>query len=347
MTQPQVVGSSVQSKVMVGESIANLRAYCNGKIPVIITDHTVRSLHGHRFPPGPIIEVGEGEGSKTLQTVEEVYEAFLRNGVDRSSLVVGIGGGIVCDVAGFAASTYLRGIAFGFVPTTLLAQVDASVGGKNGVNLSGYKNLVGTFTQPSFVLCDEELLATLPKEELVNGYAEVVKQAAIGDKDLLAFLEENVDAALALETGVVERIVHDSLRVKTSVVSRDEKEAGERRKLNFGHTVGHGLEKVHRLRHGEAVSIGMAAAARLSVARGLISKEEAERLESLLRRFGLPVRMDVDIDLVVDAVRRDKKREGDSLHFVLLDGIGSARIVELPIREIEEVLIDLCESRRR
>jgi 3-dehydroquinate synthase len=346
MKQLQVVGSTVQSKVVIGESITSLRAYCNGKEPVIITDRTVRSLHGHRFPSGPVIEVGEGEGSKTLRTVEEVYGAFLRNGVDRSSLVVGIGGGIVCDVAGFAASTYLRGIPFGFVPTTLLAQVDASVGGKNGVNLSGYKNLIGTFTQPSFVLCDGELLSTLPKEEVINGFAEVVKQAAIGDPNLFALLEGNVDAALALAPSVIERVVHDSLRVKIAVVSRDEKETGERRKLNLGHTIGHGLEKVHHLRHGEAVSVGMVAAARLSVRQGLLSNGDAVRLENLLVRFGLPVRMTIDIARVIDAVQKDKKRAADIIHFVLLDGIGSARIVPIPITEIEGVLDDLCESRR-
>ena len=156
---------------------------------MIVTDTVVRSLHGERFPAWPVVEIGTGEGSKTLETAMEIYRAFLRHGVDRSSLVVAIGGGIVCDVAGFAASTYLRGLRFGFVPTTLLAQVDASVGGKNGVNLHGYKNLVGTFTQPAFVLCDLDLLGTLPEAELQNGFAEVVKQAAVGDEALFAFLE--------------------------------------------------------------------------------------------------------------------------------------------------------------
>ena len=177
-------------------------------------------------------------------------------------LIVAIGGGIVCDVAGFAASTYMRGLSFGFVPTTLLAQVDASVGGKNGVNLHGYKNLVGTFAQPGFVLCDPELLRTLPTEEVRNGFAEVIKQAAIGDALLFSFLEAGPDAALSLDRAAIDRIVYDCLKVKTNIVKEDELETGERRKLNFGHTVGHAVEKVHGLRHGEAVSIGMMAAAR-------------------------------------------------------------------------------------
>jgi 3-dehydroquinate synthase len=324
--------------VAVGESIANVTAYCRSDTVLIITDHTVRTLHGHRFPPFPTIEIGMGEESKTLETVQEVYSAFLRNDVDRSSSIIAIGGGIVCDVAGLAASTYLRGLRFGFVPTTLLAQVDASVGGKNGVNLGGYKNLVGTFTQPGFVVCDPDLLQTLSREELINGFAEVVKQAAIGDRDFFAFLEDHVADALALAPEVIERVVYDSLRIKTAVVSRDEKETGERRKLNFGHTIGHALEKVHHLKHGEAVSVGMAAAARLSAAQGLLSAGDVARLEALLVRFGLPVKVPVDAALVVDALRKDKKREGDTIHFVLLDGIGSARVVPLTFGEIERII---------
>jgi 3-dehydroquinate synthase len=340
-----LAGPTGQSRIGVGQPIAHLDAYCGGRVPVIITNRKVSFHHDHRFPQGPVIEIGEGEESKTLQTVEAVYSAFMENGVDRSSLVVAVGGGIVCDVAGFAASTYLRGLSFGFVPTTLLAQVDASVGGKNGVNFHGYKNLIGTFSQPAFVLCDPALLQTLPAEEIANGYAEVVKAAAIGDGGLFAFLEENRAGALSLSPRIVERVVYDSLRIKTAIVSRDEKEAGERRVLNFGHTIGHGLEKVYRLRHGEAISIGMAAAARLSAARGLITGSEVARLETLLSGFGLPVRIAIDTAMVVDALQKDKKREGGSIHFVLLDGIGRAVIAPIEIGEIEGVLNDLCESR--
>jgi 3-dehydroquinate synthase len=347
MKELRLAGSSGESVVAVGESIARLEAYCGKGNTVIVTDGTVRSLHGHRFPAVPVIEIGEGEALKNLTTVQDVYTSFLRNDVDRSTSVVAIGGGIVCDVAGFAASTYLRGLPFGFVPTTLLAQVDASVGGKNGVNLDGYKNLIGTFSQPAFVLCDTDLLTTLPREELINGFAEVVKQAAIADPALFAFLEANVAGALALDGWVIEWVVHRCLEIKTAIVSRDEKEAGERRKLNFGHTLGHALEKVHHLRHGEAVSSGMVAAARLSAARGLLSDDGVERLEALLRCFGLPVRVPVPCDTaaVFEALKKDKKREGDRIHFVLLDAIGRARVEALTLAEIEGVTDDLCESR--
>jgi 3-dehydroquinate synthase len=343
--QLRLTGSSGESLVAIGESIERLEAYCHGAKTVIVSDGPVRTLHGHRFPPFPVIEIGAGEKSKTLRTVEEVYASFFRLDVDRSSSVVAIGGGIVCDVAGFAASTYLRGLSFGFVPTTLLSQVDASVGGKNGVNLEDYKNLIGTFTQPGFVLCDFDLLRTLPAPELINGLAEVVKQAVISDPLFFAFLEENWKGALSLSPEVIERIVYDSLRIKTAIVSRDEKESGERRKLNFGHTIGHALEKVHHFKHGEAVSMGMVAAARLSASKGLLSGSDVERLETLLINLGLPVRTVIDSAAVIDALKKDKKRVDNVIHFVLLDAIGSATIAPLGIREIEEVIDDLRQPR--
>jgi 3-dehydroquinate synthase len=302
----------------------------------------VRALYGGLFPPWEVIEIGIGEISKTLATVERVYKAFLRNDVDRSTLVIAIGGGLVCDVAGYAASTYMRGLPFGFVPTTLLAQVDASIGGKNGVNFKAYKNLIGTFTQPHFVLCDFAFLKTLPKPELKNGFAEVIKTAAIGDAALFSFLETAWEAALALEPDVIERIVYGCVNVKSRIVSSDEREKGERRKLNFGHTFGHAFEKVNRLRHGEAVGIGMIAAARLSARRALLSKNDVGRIEALLRKFDLPVKTHVNADRVRDALRKDKKRANAEIFFVMLDGIGNAQVMPVAMHELDEVLHDLC-----
>jgi 3-dehydroquinate synthase len=344
MTQMHIDGASGHSTIVVGESIARLASYCDGATGMIVTDGPVVNLYRHTFPPWPVIEIGTGEKSKTLETVERLYEAVLAHEIDRSSLIVAIGGGIVCDVAGFAASTYLRGLSFGFVPTTLLAQVDAGVGGKNGVNFNGYKNLVGTFTQPSFVLCDPALLRTLPEAEVKNGFAEAIKQAAIGDEALFVYLEEQCHKALALDPAVVGHIVHTSLAIKRKIVLADEREQGERRKLNFGHTVGHALETVGLLRHGEAVSIGMVAAARLSVKSGLLREEDARRIEVLLRRFGLPVSTEMNADLVRHALRKDKKRHNDHIHFVLLDGIGSAKVVPVRIGELDGILDDLRES---
>lgn len=329
-----------QSRVMAGR-LSELERYCLPRQTVIITDGRVRDLYGRLFPPYMVVEMARGEQSKTLRTVEAIHEAFLEHGVDRSWLVVGIGGGIVCDVSGFAASTYLRGLTLAFAPTTLLAQVDASVGGKNGVNLKGYKNQIGVFSQPDFVLCDFTVLSTLPNEELGNGYAEVIKHALIADEKLFHFLEGNVHEALSLHPDTIERVIYDSLVIKAAIVRQDETEKGERRKLNFGHTIGHALEKACGLRHGQAISVGMALATRLSSRRGFLSENDVERIERLLRAFGLPVRASADPVSVREALWKDKKREDDRVHFVLLDRIGQARIETVDIRELYEVIDDL------
>jgi 3-dehydroquinate synthase len=341
MRELHVEGLRARSTIAVGESLDRLTSYIGKSKVVIITDGTVRRLYGDRFPSCAVFEMGLGEESKSLQTVENIYDFLLRHEVDRSSLIVAVGGGIVCDVSGYVSSTYVRGIHFGFVPTTLLAQVDASVGGKNGVNLHGYKNLIGTFTQPDFVICDLGLLRSLPREELINGFAEVAKTAAIADEALFRFLEVNGARALALDLPIVERVVNDSLRIKTTIVSRDELEAGERRKLNFGHTIGHAIERVYRLRHGEAVSLGMIAAARLSVLKGFLSLEDLKRLENLLAQLELPIFREIDKELIIDALGKDKKREGNAIHFVLLDGVGHARVESIKIAELEKVIDDM------
>jgi len=340
------LSSTERKSTIFSGRLAELEGRCRTKRIAIITDERVRGLYGSLFPSSAItMEMGRGEQFKTLRTVESLYEGFLEHRVDRSWLIVGVGGGIVCDVAGFAASTYLRGLSFAFVPTTLLAQVDASIGGKNGVNLGGYKNQVGTFNQPEFVLCDFGVLKTLPPEELKNGFAEVIKHALIADDRLFSFLETNTDEALALYPDAIERVVYDSLIIKSGIVSRDETEKGERRKLNFGHTVGHALEKVCGLRHGEAVSVGMVVASRLSVRKGLLSEENVQRIQRLLAAFHLPVGVQADGALIREALWKDKKREDNRIHVVLLDGIGRATVEPLAMNELNEVIDDLCQSR--
>ncbi|WP_028894646.1 3-dehydroquinate synthase [Syntrophorhabdus aromaticivorans] len=319
---------------------------CQGRRITVITDGEVYALHGDRFPECNAVKIGEGEKGKTLETVHRVYEAFLSLDLDRSSFIVGIGGGVVCDIAGFAASTYLRGLPFGLVPTTLLAQVDAGVGGKNGVNFHGYKNLIGTFSQPQFVLCDFRFLKTLPMAEVRNGLAEVIKHALIGDRDLLSRLETERERILSLREDIIEEIVYASLEAKVGIVSRDEKEGGERRKLNFGHTFGHAIEKTMGLSHGESVSIGMVMAAKLSMAMGLLAVHDVRRIQDMIEGYGLPTATALDKESVIDALGKDKKREDEDIHFVLLDGIGAARIERLKLQELVEVFDDLCEHRR-
>jgi 3-dehydroquinate synthase len=333
-----IEGAAGRSTLLVGERLDQAVAYLPASPVFIITDPIVRRLYGNRFPDRPVIEMGVGESLKTLDTVAQIYSGLIAHEADRSAFLLGIGGGIVCDVAGFVASTYLRGIRFGFVPTTLLAQVDASVGGKNGVNFSGYKNMVGVFNQPEFVICDPDVLTTLSDGDRGCGLAEIVKHGAIADADLFAYLEENIDAVLALEPAAVHRMVYDSVVIKSTIVNRDEKESGERRKLNFGHTFGHAVEKVRKIPHGEAVSIGMMAAAALSVHRGYLPQSEAARLERLLERLGLPTRLAVDREKALDALKHDKKREGDAIHFVLLKRIGEAVVERVGLAELAAVV---------
>ncbi|HLP47337.1 MAG TPA: 3-dehydroquinate synthase [Candidatus Kapabacteria bacterium] len=338
----EIHGQTGGSKIVIGESLENLEKYTTGTKRVIVTDENLDRLYRHQFPPWAVIEIGTGEKIKTLETVVYIFKKLLELEIDRSCFIVGIGGGIVCDITGFVASTYMRGLPFGFVSTSLLSQVDASAGGKNGVNFDGYKNMIGVFNQPLFVICDPGMLKTLPHKELLSGFAEIVKHAAIGSAELFIFLEKNFSKALALDGETLEKLVYDSVTIKAKVVDKDEKEKGERRILNFGHTLGHALEKTSGLSHGEAVSVGMVFAAELSVIRKGLSKVAAERIRGLLSQIGLPTVLPVDKEKIVDALKRDKKREGDGIHFILLEAIGHAVSEVIPFEELEMVIHDLC-----
>ena len=334
----EIHGSTGDSKILIGESLQNISKYINADRVLIITDTNVKHHYLKDFPPHEVIEIGTGEKIKNLDTVQTIYGKLLDLEADRSSLILGIGGGVVCDIAGFVASTYLRGIRFGFVPSTLLSQVDASVGGKNGVNFGGYKNMVGVFNQPEFVICDPSLLRTLPEKEISSGFAEIVKHAAIGDARLFSYLEEHDEKALHLDEEVIEKLVYDSLVIKSSIVERDEKEKGERRKLNFGHTLGHAIEKTAGVLHGEAISAGMVFASTISSKKGYLPAEDAIRIEELLKKLRLPTRFQLDRKKVFDALRKDKKRREDSINFVLLHGLGNAIVEAISIKELEDMI---------
>ena len=334
----EIQGSNGTSRILVGESHKNLGSWLPTGKRIMLTDSNVRRYYPSGFDPEAVIEVGSGEKVKDLETVRFIYERLVELEADRSSFLVGLGGGVVCDLVGFAASTYMRGIPFGLVPTTLLAQVDAGVGGKNGVNFAGYKNMIGTFTQPELVLCDPQFLKTLPPGEIACGLAEIIKHAAIIDRELFSFLEDQVPEVLRLDPPIMENLVHRSLSIKAAIVGRDEREKGERRKLNFGHTLGHALEKVTGLSHGEAVSLGMVLAADLSVKKGYLSESEADRLKVLLKRFGLPVRLSFSVEPVTAALRMDKKRNRNTLHFVFLKGIGSCEVKEIGLEELVKLV---------
>lgn len=309
---------------------------------VFLVDENVFKLHREIFGSYKSIIIPSGEPYKTIQTVENIYKELVSFEVDRSTLLVGVGGGLATDVAGFVASTFLREVQFGFISTTLLGQVDASIGGKNGVNLEGYKNMIGTIRQPSFVWCDLSLLNTLPGREYISGIAEVIKYGAIWDKEFLHYLKDHMSNLLALEMGVLKSVVTTCARIKVDIVQQDEKESALRKILNFGHTIGHAIERDRKVFHGEAVAIGMVLAARLSQSMKMISPRDCDLIQDLVLAAGLPAHMDLDPEVIFQNIRKDKKKSGDNIHFILLEGLGNAIIKTIPLGDLKHILHDLC-----
>jgi 3-dehydroquinate synthase len=343
MEEVLIKGQADSSRILIGRPLKSLPGLLSSETAAIITDTNVRKLYGERFPDLPIVELSPGEASKDLARVGDVYQQLLEFGLNRESQLVGIGGGVVCDVTGFVGATFKRGIDFGFVATTLMAQVDAALGGKNAVNLEGYKNQIGTIIQPGFVLCDPELLKTLPERELKNGLAEAIKTGAIASPELFDFLEENMDGCLAKDLEVLEQVVAMSARIKAEVVNEDEREQGRRAILNFGHTLGHGLESTLELSHGEAVAAGMVMESSIAVKMGLMEEKDCSRLKALIKAYGLPAESRFEPQKVIDAVKKDKKRSSGKIRLPILDNIGSSRIVNIELTELEKAVYDyLC-----
>ncbi len=324
-------------RVTIGEKIARLRDYIPDNT-VVITDNNVHRIYGRFWNGFPTLIIGTGEQEKSMDTVARLCRQLLDLQTDRSGFIVGVGGGVVCDVTGFVASVFMRGLRFGFVPTSLLAQADAAIGGKNGVNLDGYKNIIGTFSLPEFILSDPEVLTTLPEAEISNGFAEIVKHALIADHDLFGYIEDHADKIRQLHPEVINHLLMRSAAIKSEIVALDSREHGQRRLLNFGHTFGHAFENVGGLPHGAAVSVGMMIAARYSAKRSLLTSGQVERIGDLLRRLGLPVGISLPADEVLRAIQTDKKREQSHLHFVMLRDIGSGIVEKLSLEEIKSIL---------
>jgi len=324
-----------------GNSNVILGGSANAIIPMlpqkglfIITDNNVKKLYGNMFPPGEVLAIGAGERSKTLQVVEELCRRLLEAGADRSSFILGIGGGVVCDIAGMVASVYMRGVRHGFISTTLLSQVDASIGGKTGVNLGEYKNIIGTFRQPEFVLCDHAMLATLPETEMKSGLGELFKHAVIRDRNLFFDISALAGQAMARDPEVLGDLIRRAVRIKAGVVRHDPFEKGPRRLLNFGHTFGHPLETHYKIPHGVAVAQGMIIAAELSVWRGEMANPELKLLEGALEKAGLLTAYLLPSG-VTGMISRDKKSESGSVNFVLLRSVGRAVIKRISVTELQ------------
>ena len=298
----------------------------------------LNSLEDQGFEP-VLIEISPGERSKSLAVLERVYQRLAEAELDRGTTIFAVGGGVVGDLAGFAAATYLRGLSLVQVPTSMVAQVDSALGGKTAVNLANGKNLVGSFYQPRLIVADIETLTSLPEREFREGLAEVIKYGAIVDAGFLQWLEREMPAILARKADRLSYMVDCSLRHKAAIVSRDERDAGLRKILNFGHTLGHALEAstaYGNYLHGEAIAIGMVAAARLSVQHSGLKPVEAERLKKLLTAAGLPTDLPPGwlTGKFIGALRLDKKRCGDTIEFVLLDWLGHALTRKLSFDEI-------------
>jgi len=321
------------------------------KACLLITDENVDKLYGKKveetltnqaFHVSKVV-VAAGETSKSLETAARLYDCAFDHKMDRKSPIIALGGGVVGDLAGFIAATYMRGVPFIQIPTSLLAQVDSSVGGKVAVNHPRGKNIIGAFYQPQLVLIDLSVLKTLPPRELRAGMAEVIKYGIIWDKDLFSFLERNLERLLSLEAQIIEEVVYRCCDIKAAVVEQDEKEANVRAVLNFGHTVGHAVEALGNYelkKHGEAVAVGMVMAGKISVDKGLFEKLQLERMERLLTRVPLDVNLPPEWakDKGIELMLQDKKASQGKINFVLPEEIGKVRIEEISASELHNLL---------
>jgi len=344
-----VASGALQS---VGERLRELRL---GSRAALVSDAGIMRLYGKTVVASleaagftvTTIDVPEGESAKTLPVAEHCWDQLLTAGLDRTSTVLALGGGAVGDVAGFAAATYMRGINFVQLPTTVLAQVDASIGGKTAIDHPLGKNMIGAFHQPRLVVVDPAVARTLPEREFRSGLAEIVKHGIVLDADYFAELERDLAPLAARDLGVLERIIGGSCRLKASVVERDEREAELRHVLNYGHTIGHALEAATgyvRYAHGEAVALGIVAEARLARSLGIADDDTTTRQERMLATLGLPVRApSIDVEPIVAAMSRDKKAKDGRVPFVLAPRIGTFRIVyDVPAADVRAAIASLA-----
>ncbi len=316
-----------------------LKKITEEKNSIIITDENVYNAHEKKFKGWSCIVLKPGEEYKVQATVDAVIGQLIEKEAGRQTTLIGVGGGVITDITGYVASVYMRGIPFGFVPTSLLAMVDASIGGKNGIDVGVLKNMVGIIRQPGFILYDMDFLRTLPQNEWENGFAEIIKHAAI--KDAAMFRELEAGSYKKFQSGkkAISDLVQRNALIKTNVVQQDEFEKGDRRLLNFGHTLGHALENQYELSHGRAISIGMAYASVIS--QKLIGFSKPGRVTGLLLKYDLPTFADFDKRKVFEVLKMDKKRERKEMNYVLLEKIGKGVVKSIPMKELEKMIYEL------
>jgi len=328
--------SSALTEIHFASGISHLKKITDPKATVIITDENVFNAHTKRFKGWNTIVLKPGEEFKVQQTVDAVIEKLIEMEADRKTTLVGVGGGVVTDITGYVASVYMRGLQFGFVPTSILGLVDASIGGKNGIDVGVYKNMVGVIRQPSFILHDMVFLSSLPQREWENGFAEVIKHACIKDAVMFAELERNsLKTYMSRQKSICDLIQRNAL-IKTKVVQKDEFEKGERRLLNFGHTLGHALETQYELLHGQAISVGMAYACHIS--EQLTGFKQTEKVVSVLEKYNLPAYASFNKPKVFNVLKMDKKRERKEMNYVLLERIGKGVVKSISLKQLEKII---------
>ncbi len=303
---------------------------------IIITDENVFSHHSKKFKKIKTIVIKPGEEYKNQSTADTIIQQLIDLQADRNTLLVGIGGGVVTDVTGYVASTYMRGLAFGFIPTSILAMVDAAIGGKNGIDVGPYKNMVGIIRQPEFLLYDTSYLKTLPLQEWQNGFAEIIKHAAIKSKKMFTELEHCSIPFYQKNKSILTDLIYQNAMIKIKVVQADEFEKGERKLLNFGHTIGHAIEKMQNLPHGFAISIGMVYAGLIS--NKLTGFKNTEALIEVFEKYGLPTKLIKDTKPMFSILTMDKKKDKRSINYIVLKKIGEGAVVNLPFSELQTII---------
>lgn len=316
-------------------SFQDINHFHDSKKILIVTDENIFKLHNSKMQDYPVITVEGTEKNKTQSTVDDIIHQMLEMNIDKTWLLVGVGGGVITDMAGYVASIYKRGIKLGLLPTSILGMTDAAIGGKNGVNVGKYKNMVGTTYRPVFILYDFSFLDTLPATEWINGFAEIIKHACIKDADMFHELELNSIEYYMDNRTATASLIEKNVALKIAVVVNDEHETGERYLLNFGHTFGHAIENLYNLPHGHAISLGMVMAAKISGEINNFDPLSKDRLIKLLQQYNLPVSRKTDSGKVIALLKKDKKRSGNFINFVLLSSIGEGVVKPLSFQDIE------------
>lgn len=319
--------------------ISHLKEITDPKATILITDEHVFNAHAKRFKGWNTIVLKPGEEYKVQATADMVIEKLIEMEADRKTTLVGVGGGVITDLTGYVASVYMRGLRFGFIPTSILGLVDASIGGKNGIDVGAYKNMVGIIRQPAFILQDMVFLNSLPQAEWENGFAEIIKHACIKDAAMFAELEKNtLKTYRGRQKNICELVLRNAI-IKIKVVQKDEFEKGERRLLNFGHTLGHAVETQYELLHGQAVSIGMTYACHIS--EQLTGFKQADRVVRVLEKYNLPTYASFDKQKVFSILKMDKKRERQEMNYVLLEKIGKGMVKSISLKQLEKIIHEL------